>query len=118
MNSVEEMTLPLYWKVSTNKIYSGKHWSVRNEVKNNFRDAYLRQICGFERRDILPVELEFNFQFRANALDASNCSYMGKVFEDLLVESKVIPGDSPKHVRSVKCSSVKGDSDLVTIRIL
>lgn len=66
---------------------------------------------------LYPVNLTFEFNFKRNALDTSNCSYMMKLIEDALVYNKILKGDSPKHVGWVSFRSVKESEDLISLKI-
>ena len=112
---MKSIKLELYWKISTNKIYEGVHWKVRADHKSDFKQAYVSKLKVLGTFDV--VVLIFDFTFRISPLDASNCSYMVKMFEDCMVEAGVLPNDSPKYVKRVSMSSIKGKEDSVTITI-
>ena len=113
---MKKLKLELYWKISLNEYYSGKHWSVRSGHKTNYRDAYvgkLKELRKFENK----VDIEFDFTFKSRALDSSNCSAMVKLLEDCMVKAGVIQNDSPKFVGWISMKSMKGLKDSVTITI-
>ena len=110
------ITIPLHWKISTNEIYAGKHWTKRSDHKKNYRDAYiqtLKKLGEFKEQ----VDISFYFKFKSRALDSSNCGYMAKLLEDCLVKARVIENDSPKYVGWVSMKSSKGTKDEVEISV-
>ena len=111
-----KITLDLLWKISTNEIYAGIHWSKRSDHKINYRAAYTSKLKALGHYD--KASIVFDFTFKKNALDASNCSYMVKLLEDCIVKAGVLKDDSPKYVESITISSKKGDSDSVTITVV
>ena len=102
-------------KVSSNKIYSGCHWRTRARLKED----YLLLTNPFKKLAPIKdkVDLEFSFFFKRNALDSSNCSYMGKMLEDCLVTHGVLKNDTIKEVGKVSYSSEKGEKDFCIIKI-
>ena len=105
--------LPLPIKVSTNAIYAGMHWAKRKQIA----DEYHRALLPFKGIKIhTPVtQLSFAFSFRTRPLDCSNCSFMAKCLEDAMVMNRLIPSDTPDHVKSIAITSTKGAADAVQI---
>ena len=64
-----------------------------------------------ELKECIWVPFKFIFYFKSRALDASNCSYMGKMIEDTLVKTGILKDDSPKYIKSVEYESKKNDKD-------
>ena len=106
------ITLPLLWKISTNQIYAGKHWTKRNEHKANYLQAYLNSFkrLGLSFQD--KIDISICFKFKKNALDADNCSYMCKLLIDCMREANIIIDDTPKYVGWVSMMSEKGDDTI------
>lgn len=115
MNKIQEITLPII-KISTNKIYAGRHWAKRKKDKD---DYHLLMHKPF--KDLEPVknlcDLTFIFTFKRNCLDSSNCSYMGKLIEDCLAEYQILKDDSRRYVQFVTYGSEKGNEDSCLLSI-
>ena len=98
-------------KVSTNKFYSSMHWTKRKALKDNYTLIIHNQF-----KDILPktkkYEVEYLFNFRVRPLDASNCSIMLKMIEDVIFEN-----DKHNIVESIKIRSRKNKEEFVEITI-
>jgi len=105
-------------KVSTNKIYAGVHWKKRKEIKDLYEQAL---VYGLKREgddlETFPVDIHIDFYFASRALDSSNCSYMAKMCEDVLVSLKILPDDSIKYVRRFSMQSHKAKEDRIEIEI-
>lgn len=109
---VIEIDLP--FKVSSNLIYSGKHWSERAKLK----DQMIWAMFGLKKLKAVDVcEIEFEFKFKKNPLDCDNCSYLSKMILDCLVHYKILKDDNYKIVNKISLSSEKGDKDSVKITI-
>ncbi|MCP4178075.1 MAG: hypothetical protein GY756_09935 [bacterium] len=100
-------------KISTNDIYSGKHWSERKKYKDIF--LWLLKTKKINKIKNYPVKLKFVFQFQKKCLDASNCSYMAKMIEDGLCKLGILVDDDPKYVQSVELVSKKGKNNCVSL---
>ena len=111
-----EIKILLPEKVSTNTIYAGVHWSVRQKHTVLFQN-YLWHLKGKINIKTYPVEISYRFTFKRNPLDTTNVSYMAKLLEDALVVHRVIDGDNPSHVAATHVYSEKGPEDAVTIEI-
>jgi hypothetical protein len=108
--------LPKELKVSSNEIYKGIHYSKRKKIKDSYYDYYSFLI----RRKIkkvtkYPIDISILFTFTKNPLDSSNCSYMLKMIEDILVSEGIIKDDSSKYVEWVSSKSIKGMDDTIEI---
>jgi hypothetical protein len=99
-----------YYLVSTNKIYSSRHWTYRNKIKKDYAMWFLKYKNKLPKFDY-KIDLEFNFYFKNKGYDSSNCSYMGKIIEDLLVKNGVIKDDNRRWVGRVSYISRKGDEN-------
>jgi len=98
-------------KISTNKFYSGMHWTKRKKIK----DAYKYLIRSVHKGQFLKskqYEVEYTFYFKSRPLDATNCSMMVKIIEDVLFED-----DKHDIITSVTIKSRKGKEDYVEIKI-
>lgn len=112
---MQSVKMKLPFKVSTNEIYAGTHWSKRAKHK----DIMLWSFLGVKSQ-LKPVDkckLSFEFLFKRNPLDCSNCSYLVKLLEDCLTHYKIIKDDNYKIVQEVKITSSKGKDDEVIINL-
>ena len=102
----QTLRIEMVEKVSTNKIYSGIHWTKRKATKDTYywevrsKVKSLFPVTG-------PVDLKMTFWFKGKPLDSSNCSYMAKCIEDSIVKCKILEDDSYKHVLSVQYLSLR-----------
>ena len=112
-----QIEIELPFKISTNKIYSGCHWSVRKKNKDLMKIACI----GLKRFKAIenPVVVNAKFFLKGRLLDCSNTSYMYKLLEDCIVEYGILPDDSPKWVKSITLESKKSDTkkDYVVVEI-
>ena len=115
---MQQIELPLLWKLSTNKIYNCRHWKLRNDDKNNYHNYYV-PIFRMKLNPVVfyPLHIDYVFKFKKTPLDSSNCSYMGKLIEDCLIISNIIKNDNPKHVKTISYTSIKDVNDKVLIKI-
>lgn len=104
-------------KVSTNSIYSSVHWSIRKKHKEDYL-WLVKCAKGLKKIEKYPVKLKFDFIFSRNVLDSSNCTYMGKMVEDALVELGYLKDDCPKYVKSVEYSSRKGKKNKIELEVI
>lgn len=103
-------------KISTNVIYSGKHWRTRAKHKQD----YLLLCSSFKNYDFIEdkVDIHIDFYFKGRALDSSNCSYMGKLIEDSLVHYGILKDDTIKYVSCFSMRSHnKAKEDYAVINI-
>lgn len=107
--------LDLPTKISTNKIYSGTHWTERKKLKDLYVWNFL--IVASKIKPIDRCELEFEFEFKNKPLDCDNCSFMAKLLVDCLRHYQKLIDDTPKYLSSIKISSKKGKKDKVRIII-
>lgn len=105
--------IPLPQKLSTNNIYSGVHWYVRQKHKDLFLWSFLS--VASKIKQVESCSLEFEFTFKNKPLDCDNCSYMAKLLIDCLRHYRKIKDDTPQYVKSIKITSIKGESDKVKI---
>lgn len=97
-------------KVSLNQFYAGIHWTKRKAHK----DAYKLLIASQTKEKFTePCKVLYQFTFKNNPLDCSNCIGMVKMIED-----RLFPNDSYKIVKSIAIFSEKGKSDSVKITVL
>jgi len=106
-------------KLSLNKIYAGAHWRERKSEKEMYLWEVMRSLKGFKitKPFNFPVELHFTFIFSRNALDCSNCAYMGKMIEDGIIYKSILPDDSIKYVSKVSYTSIKGKENKIILEI-
>lgn len=108
MKQTTEITLP--YKISTNRIYAGIHWAERKRLKDLMRWALVPVIHSIN--PMTKGTLTFDFRFKSRPLDCSNCSFMAKMIEDVLVDHFKIVNDTPQYVKRIIISSAKGDRDV------
>ena len=97
-------------KFSLNGWYSGGHWSKRKKLK----DIY-KLIIKSQFNIVFPVseyEVEYSFSFKKYPLDATNCTGMTKLIEDIIFED-----DGYKIIKKITIRSFKGESDFVKILV-
>lgn len=116
-HQVSVMNIPR--KISTNEIYAGKHWKNRFELKTFYHLAISAEITkgNFKKLETFPVFIRYDFFFKNNPLDSTNCSYMLKMIEDSLVHNEILPDDSLQYVAGFSCYSHNGPADTVKISI-
>lgn len=93
-------------KVSTNKIYSWMHWTIRNAIAERYHNLTTEDCNHFVTID-KKVDLKMRFYFRTHALDSSNCSFMAKMLEDSLVKNWLLQDDTNKFVWEFNIESVE-----------
>ena len=98
-------------KISLNKWYAGMHWTKRKQIKDNYTVIVKSQCSEVFSKDKM-YSVDYKFYFKSRPLDASNCTAMVKMIEDIIFED-----DTYKIVRELKISSDKGYNDLVEIKI-
>ena len=98
-------------KISLNKWYAGMHWTKRKKIKDNYTHIVSSQFSKVLSKD-KTYQVEYHFTFKSRPLDASNCVAMVKMIEDIIFET-----DSYKVVTSLVITSIKGNSDIVEIKI-
>lgn len=108
---MQTITIPLPYKVSTNAIYEGVHWSKRAKYKDMTRWAMLPVIA--QLKPVKSCSMLFEFFFKKKPLDCSNCSFMAKMIEDCLVEHKIVKDDSPQYVTSITLTSSRGNDEVI-----
>jgi|ETNvirnome_6_100_1030635.scaffolds.fasta_scaffold19507_2 hypothetical protein len=103
---------------TTNKIYSGIHWSERKRIKNDFywwvKSLNIKVCIDNTKSQALGIY----FTFKKNAFDCDNCSFMGKMIIDSLVTIGIFKDDSPKYISSITYSSRKGSRNNLIFQIL
>jgi len=108
--------IPIPEKVSTNKIYSGMHWTKRKKLADLFHNSLIEYRNKAVKE--YPVEITYIFTFKSKPLDTTNCTFMVKMLEDSLIINKVIENDSPEYVSFTGIYSQKGNKDEVEINII
>jgi len=99
-------------KISTNEIYAGVHWGTRKKHKDLFNIIVKNQFKHvFSKKNKYIVH--YTFYFKNNPLDATNCSYMIKLIEDIIFES-----DEYDVIVEFSGKSRKADADYVEIEVL
>lgn len=93
-------------KISTNKIYSWIHWTIRNKIAEWYHNL-TKQDCMNLKSIEKKINLKMDFYFKSYALDSSNCSFMWKMIEDSLVKNWLIKDDTNKFVWEFNIESVE-----------
>lgn len=105
-------------KISTNKIYESRHWYYRSSMKDKFKKWFdnldTSAIPEYENK----IKLNITFIFKRNPLDCSNCSYMGKMIEDLLKYKGKIKDDSIKYIEEVTYKSIKDKDQKEDVNVI
>jgi hypothetical protein len=95
-----ENTIVFEWEnidVSLNKFFAGKHWTVRNKIKDNFHCLFARLLTGKYRMiDKYEVVLEYN-----SRLDPTNTIIMIKIGEDFLRHINILTDDTKNYCKKV-----------------
>ena len=100
------------WKVNGQDFYSLKlHWSTRSKIKTFYHGYFSREIRSqLPKRIILDDGNRFKIRMVIHTLretgipDITNTWILLKIFEDTLVQLKIIPDDDPKHVNDIQLS--------------
>jgi len=106
-----KITLTNLPKVSLNKWYAGGHWTKRQKMKTIYTMLVKSQYNRVFSKDNQYV-VSYAFEFKKNALDASNTIAMVKMIEDILFED-----DRWDIIDIGSITSRKGKEDKVTITI-
>lgn len=94
MRIVLENERPLSW----NKLYAGKHWSVRKTAADAAH-ALMRCAVGADAEKFTePVRIRVTAYFKSRPLDADNIC--AKLYIDGLI-GRILEDDSPKYVAEV-----------------
>lgn len=106
MQLLETFRIPLKinGKLGLNKIYTGKHWAVRNKDKENILS--LVQSCIKKRKQPYKEAVILSMCFNSR-LDVSNHAYLFKMVEDSLVTLGLLKDDTDKFVKEVRMSKQK-----------
>ena len=97
-------------KVSLNKWYAGEHWGKRKNIKDIYKVMIKSQTDIFFPKAKYLVS--YDFYFKKNPLDASNCVAMLKLIEDVLFKN-----DKWDLIKICGIESFKGKSDKVIIKV-
>lgn len=83
--------------VSLNKFFAGKHWTIRNKIKDQFHLLFGRLLTKKYRMvDKYEVVLEYN-----SRLDPTNTIILIKIGEDFLRHINVLTDDTKKFCKKV-----------------
>lgn len=108
---IHEITLKNLPKVSLNKFYAGTHWTKRQKLKEQYQLLVKSKVKKpFPKTEKYICHYEFTFKSRP--LDASNCSAMIKILEDIIFED-----DKWDIIDLGSITSRKGKCDSVHITI-
>lgn len=105
-----QITLRGLPKISLNDWYAGRHWSERKKLKDSYT-----WIIKSQFKTVFPVgeyEVQYDFTFKSNPLDASNCIAMTKMCEDIIFKN-----DKWDIIQKLSITSKKGKEDLLIITI-
>ena len=96
-------------KISLNKWYSSQHWSKRKQQKDNYI-----WLIKSQTKVVFPKNrkyfVDYEFHFKSNPLDASNCVGLIKLVEDILFED-----DKWDIILKISISSLKDKTEFVKI---
>lgn len=98
-------------KHSLNKVYSGVHWSKRKKDKDTYKLIVKNQFKDVLSKDKV-YKVSYDFRFKRNPLDTSNCVYMLKLIEDIIFED-----DTYKIIPELNIKSSKDKEDKLIIKI-
>jgi hypothetical protein len=83
--------------VSLNKFFAGKHWSIRNKIKNQFHILFGNMLNRkYEKIDKYHIILEYN-----SRLDPTNTIILIKIAEDYLRHIGILTDDTKKYCKKV-----------------
>jgi len=88
--------------VSWNTFYSGKHWTHRKRLRDEWHMrvlAALREVGDVPTLGRAYIGVMAHIKGRAHVPDTSNVWF--KAVEDVLVDQGVLPDDNPDHVLGV-----------------
>lgn len=104
------------FKVSTNKIYAGCHWTKRNAISSYFHNLVLSDCKNLPKFND-KIDIHFLFTFKGRCLDSSNCSYMAKCLEDWFRKWWLIKDDSIKYIWKFSLESIKWSQNKINVSI-
>ena len=117
----QTIELKNFYKVSTNLIYKGLHWTKRKEIKDDYLTWFLSYKDALRTLES-KVGIQFDYYWKTKPLDSSNCTYMSKMIEDCMVHYGILENDTIEYVGPVTNYSHKSDRDydycVVTIEVL
>lgn len=88
---------------SLNVFYSGKHWSMRSTVKNEWRDHFALIKNSIPVFDKFPIAVEAKVYYDDNrGRDSDNAAMACKFFNDCLVKMEKIPDDNCRYIKYTK----------------
>ena len=96
-------------KFSLNKFYSGRHWWIRKQLKDDMVQVVRAQTTRIITK---PCEVEYVFTWKTRIMDPSNTVAMVKMIEDC-----IFADDSYKIVKKISMECQKGLTDSVLILI-
>jgi len=108
---IKEIILKDLPKLSLNKIYAGIHWTQRTKNKDTYGmiiKSQFKEVLSKEYR----YKVSYEFNFKRNALDASNTVYMLKMIEDIIFED-----DTYKIIPELNIKSQKAKEEFIKITI-
>mgnify|MGYP000058577432 FL=1 len=101
MQNEKEIIITLGQPPSLNTFYSGRHWTVRKKLG----DEYKRQVKDALGAFDIPTIETFTISIRYNSrFDCDNSILCSKFVSDALVEAGFVDDDNPKHYKSLRIS--------------
>jgi predicted nuclease of restriction endonuclease-like RecB superfamily len=83
--------------VSLNKFFAGKHWTIRNKIKDQFHVLFGQLLSKkYNMVDKYSVTLEYN-----SRLDPTNTIILIKIAEDYLRHINILTDDTKKYCKKV-----------------
>lgn len=101
--------IPKNFKISTNKIYSGIHWTQRKIFADYFHQISFedcREIINRSGKINFLISCKFKFYFKSRYLDHLNLAFMAKTIEDWFVCNWLINDDTNKFIKNITLESV------------
>jgi len=99
-------------KFSTNMLYSGTHWTNRVKFKRKLNYIIKSQFKHVFSKD-KQYTVGYKFYFKGTPLDASNCSGMLKMIEDIIFEDDKHDIIDIGGIQSRKCKNERVEIHII-----
>ena len=102
-----------YTPISTNKIYSGCHWTKRKKIADEFHLLVTDAVNLFKVSSFIgSVELSFKWSNKSR-FDLDNHAFMRKMIIDALVKKGIVVGDQKRYIKKITEEFSEITSDIV-----